>query len=525
MKKILSYIIAGCLSLSFSGCLDMEPVSNITDTNYWKDPAQFSAFNIGLHGLLRERSFNIFLFGESRADIYGGVPFTGEATRGYERLWQNNLSQISPVISNFGDFYTIINQLNLMINRTEGTDVLDKTTRDYYLAEAYGMRAYVYFHLLRTYGKCVLRLDPTEGSNIDLGNVSMKESSEDVVMEQIKKDIKSSEDYFGEDYSFKFGKSFWSKAATLMLKGEVYLWSGRHMNGGESDFKVAKTALENVSKSGVKLIDDFKKVFAYDNKENDEIIFAIHNGRDEYSMWNDQYRMTMVLNNQNFKILCDENGTLLESTELKDMNGLIIFPLNLDLNKKLFRDGDKRKESTLKEIYKKNTETGSLEYQAPVAYKFQGVLLEGSSQRSWLDDYPIYRYADCLLLLATAKAFLNEDITAEINAVRERAYGKEYFQNNISSLGYPNDNDANFYSGNSYMSSDSEPIEAILKERMREFVYEGKRWYDIRLMGDEYATKYSSATSDKLLWPIDENSLGENSALEQTPGYEMTSNN
>ena len=52
-------------------------------------------------------------------------------------------------------------------------------------------------------------------------------------------------------------------------------------------------------------------------------------------------------------------------------------------------------------------------------------MIAGSSTRSWLDDYPIYRYADCLLLLAEAKALLGEDIAAEINAVRERAYGKE----------------------------------------------------------------------------------------------------
>ena len=59
MKKIFNYIIAGCLATSFTGCLDMEPVSSITDVNYWKDAAQFEAFNVGLHGLLRERSYTI----------------------------------------------------------------------------------------------------------------------------------------------------------------------------------------------------------------------------------------------------------------------------------------------------------------------------------------------------------------------------------------------------------------------------------------------------------------------------------
>lgn len=97
--------------------------------------------------------------------------------------------------------------------------------------------------------------------------------------------------------------------------------------------------------------------------------------------------------------------------------------------------------------------------------------------------------------------------------------GTEYFNEHRNEIAYPNDKDASFYANNRFVGSDDNPIETILKERMREFLFEGKRWYDIRLMGDDYATKYSDANSSRLLWPIDENTLGENSALEQTPGY------
>ena len=149
MKKIFNYIIAGCLATSFTGCLDMEPVSSITDVNYWKDAAQFEAFNVGLHGLVRERSYTILELGEPRADIYNSNPFTWEATQGVERMFDNTLNAANPVISNYGDFYVLINQLNLMISHTESTDLLDASTKNYYLGEAYGLRAYVYFHLLR----------------------------------------------------------------------------------------------------------------------------------------------------------------------------------------------------------------------------------------------------------------------------------------------------------------------------------------------------------------------------------------
>ena len=51
MKKIIIAMMAAVSLLNFSGCdsLDMEPVSSISDANYWKSPDQFKAFNIGLH--------------------------------------------------------------------------------------------------------------------------------------------------------------------------------------------------------------------------------------------------------------------------------------------------------------------------------------------------------------------------------------------------------------------------------------------------------------------------------------------
>lgn len=57
MKKIFTYLLAGLSLLSFSRCdsLDIEPTSSLTGTAYWKNPDQFTAFNTGLHALLREK--------------------------------------------------------------------------------------------------------------------------------------------------------------------------------------------------------------------------------------------------------------------------------------------------------------------------------------------------------------------------------------------------------------------------------------------------------------------------------------
>lgn len=520
MKKLYTYLLAGLTLLLFSRCeaLDLEPTSSIADSQYWKSADQFSAFNVGLHGLFRECSYNFFLLGEPRADMYGDTPFGGEATQGLERLPFNTLNKENVGISNYAGMYKVINQLNLMITKTNETTILPSELRQYYLGEAYGMRAYLYFHLLRSWGDVILNLTYTSGSSLDLSDLSKPVSPASEVMAQIQSDIIASETAFGDNYSFKFGRHFWSKAATLMLKGEAYLWSARQMNGGTADYITARTALEAVSNASVALQENFARVFAYDNKNNSEIIFTVRNAKDEYNMWNDYYRSVMQPQQSYMINYCDRQGTSFKELPEGKINGMIRLQIKYDLFDKTFREGDTRKSASLTAVYKKEAD-GTIKYIAPFAAKFQGVLLEGASQLSFLDDYPIYRYADCLLMLAEVKAFLGDDPVAEINAIRQRAYGTAYFESNRSTVAYPNDK-GDFYAANRYMAGDENPLEAILKERMRELMFEGKRWYDLRLMGVDYVTARTSATPSRLLWPINEGTLTDNPALDQTPGYE-----
>lgn len=487
MKKIFIYVLAGMTLLPMAtGCnsLDLESESTITDPNYWKSDTHFSAFNVGLHAQLRERTYNLFILGEPRADIYGDDPFGGEATQGMERFPYNSLNAENVGLSNFADLYGVINQINLMIAKTTETQLLPEVSKNYYLGEAYGMRAFLYFHLLRSWGDVILHLDYTSGSTIDLANILKPASPASAVMEQIKNDISASEAAFGNDYSYKYGKHYWSLGATKMLKGEVYLWSGKQMDGGATDYNMAKSALQEVKNCpGIGLESNFTDVFAYNNKKNEEIIFTIHNGQDEYDMWKDSYRMTLVPQQAYMTsgIYFNEDGVSYADTKDAEMNGLIRLQIKKDFYNKVFLKGDTRKAGSIKAVYQKDAD-GNLVYVAPIPYKFQGTMIAGSSTRSWLDDYPIYRYADCLLLLAEAKALLGEDIAAEINAVRERAYGKEYFEANKATVAYPNDK-GDFYTNNPFVAGDENPVEAVLKERLRELMYEGKRWYDIRTLG------------------------------------------
>lgn len=517
MKKIYTILLAVSTLLGVSSCdsLDLAPESSISDSGYWQTNDQFKAFHLGIASYFRGQSWNYFAYGELRSNIYGGTPFGGEAQQGMEILYNNTLSKTTAGINNYGKLYSPINQINLMIAKAEENKTLDASDRANYLGEAYGLRAYLYFHLLRSYGDAIVYTDYTSGSTLDVGNMTRTQDPATEVLAQIKSDIEASEKNYNNNYQFINGKNFWSLGATKMLKGEVYLWSGKQMGGENADFNTAKIALQEVNNCpGIGLLDNYADIFKFTNKKNQEIIFSIYNGEGETALlggsWNGNLMPQQAYMNNGSRYT--EDGKLVPDTKDTEFNGLIRLPLSRDLYQKLYRDIDSRKRINLRGVFQKD-DAGNLVYEAVYPYKYQGTMITGSAIRSMYDDYPIYRYADCLLMLAEAKALLGEDIATEINAIRKRAYGENY----SDAVAYPNDK-GDFYADNAFVGGDEDPIEAVLKERLRELIFEGKRWYDIRLMN--VAEKYSLATSERLLWPIDEGAITNNSDLKQTPGYD-----
>lgn len=513
MKKYISSVLVASVIYFFTGCtsLDLDPVSSVSDSNYWKTADQYNAFINGLHKRFREHSYNFFILGETRSDVYGDNPFGGEAPQGMERFPYNTLNSENAGLSNYAGFYDNINQLNLYISKAKQTNVIDENTRNYSLGQVHGMRAFYYFQLIRSWGNVIITTEPT--LDIDISSLAKPVSPASQVMDLIKADIDESTKYFGSDYSFKGSpaKGQWSKAATLMLKSEVYLWTSRQMNGGTTDAMTAKNALTDIQQnvSSLGLMEKFSDVFDYGQKGNKEIIFAIRNQLKEAPLWTDEngssrFTSNMLPQNNYLVTYYDEATGEKFNTQTENMFGLIRLGIK-KTNFARFSDLDSRKRTTLKGAFNK-LENNTLDIVGVYCYKFQGINDAGNS-RSMNDDYPIYRYADLLLMLAEAKSLLGEDPAEEINLVRKRAYGQNY---DLATIGFPN------------QAIDKDVNEAILEERFFELMIEGRRWYDLRRFGDEYVFKYTSADksdSRKLLWPIDKTTLTNNRDLTQTPGY------
>lgn len=508
MKKIFVSMASVATLLLAGGCsnLDLKSESSITDATAWGSSGFYSAFMSGIHNRMRaaDDTFNLtFLMGEARSDAYGGTAFGGEASQGVEVWWLNSFNPTQTGLSNFGGLYNNINQINLMIAKASKDQILDKTTRDYYLGQSHGLRAFYYFAIYKTYLEAVIHTEPT--MNIDVETIAKAASKREEIMKLIKDDLKASEEAFAEDYSFKANKGYWSKAATLVLKAEVYLWTSRHENGGQAD---AQTALDAVNLVQTKipalgLETKYDQVFSYTNKGNKEIVFAVRYALNEASLPIGNF-LPQWSYLQNYYVA---DGTKITEQAKYNLFGLMRIAFS-DASYDQYDNADTRKTTNLLEVFSKDDKTNVLSRAGFVLWKYQGVQETGQTGRSLLNDMPIYRYADVLLLKAEAKMILGQDFTEEINAVRKRAYGTAW---NEATYGYPN------------QAGDASPADAILTERYKEFLAEGKRWSDLRRFGNAYVYKNVPAVDasnvNKLYLPIDASTLTNNNKLVQNPAY------
>jgi hypothetical protein len=499
----LSLVLAALTLISSCGKqLELAPISSVGEGNFWKTADQVDAFVNGVHTRFRTHVQRFLFLGELRADIQGTDPgvnsvFTGESTAGNERMWNNTLSLDAPGVADFGGFYSNIQQLNLLISKLNSINVVTAANKSYYLGIAYGMRAFYYFQIHMAWGKAIIVTEPT--ASFDIATLAKAASTEAEVMTLIKDDIEKSLTNFGSNYTYKNSKGFWSKNATLMLKGNVFLWTAQR-GGGTADATTAKNALIDVQTNGggLALQSSFSNVFATTSRGNSEVIFASRHLLNEATL----LIINFVPQTNLLSSYYDSVGKRKFDVALDNWGGTYYFPMMISTFRR-FNDRDTRKWASIQPCYRLS---GATYVMAGVfCSKYKGE--QSAGIRYFTNDYIIYRYADLLLMLAEAKNLLGESPATEINLVRARAYGAAYVP---ATDAFPN------------QPGDTDVKEAILAERYCEFILEGKRWLDLRRMGDNYIYKYTSVKSTeayKLLWPIDRTTLTNNKALEQTPGY------
>ena len=244
----------------------------------------------------------------------------------------------------------------------------------------------------------------------------------------------------------------------------------------------------------IELTSDYAKIFDYNNKFNGELLFCLNYQKNEaennfYSnCWCHQGDVPLHIDEETDAILnpCSGQGIATPTPELRNA----------------FDADDTRKAGTLFEVYAIE-EDGSRTYNTSIVLKGKGMVENG--KRYYMNHVILYRYADVILMRAEAKNALGMDPTEEINMIRERAYGDKFEEHKFTA-GSKEYND-----------------EVILEERLKEFSFECKRWFDLVRFDkvfDKVPSLKDKKGQDYLKWfPISLGTISVEHLVEQNPGW------
>lgn len=496
MKNIFKQ---GILILLLCGCsddfLDLQPKTFQNSSAFYKTEAQFELAVNGIYAPLQAIYNNsMWTLAEMRSDntTYQANHPVGAYLANVDIDEFQVQDGNSVVASFYNNAYASISRSNIVLDRIVGAN-FDQDKKDQFIGEAKFLRAFNYFNLVRICGDVILTLHEIETTD---GALSGTRASASVVYDAILADVTDAIELLPNP-AIKDGRATEGAARTLLA--EVYMTQG--------DFPSAITQLREVASLGYHLLDDYADIYDPANKNNAESIFEI------------QYLEGEFGTHSSFMYLFAPIGS---------GGSVAYFPIAAGANSgwniptpdmiAAYEPGDLRKEISLSEGYV-NSKGAFVavpyvkKYQHPHAVRYQTN-----------DNFPVYRYADALLMLAEA---LNEvgfvpdgEAFDLLNQVRDRA--------NLAPKTSANADP------NLQVANQEAFRRAVAQERRVELAFENHRWFDLvrtgkavevmtghgEMMKQQFTLYYPKPYEDiNLLYPIPARERKLNQALTQNPGY------
>lgn len=484
MKRKILFLVLSAFMYLGSGCskfLDIEPVSSATDENFWKTQEDANSATNAMYALLRKalnqgNGMAYYVYGDLLSD-----EISSSTDVDINPLVNMQLNISVPALETwrpvyqlrrYDIFYQVIDQANRVIQRLPKMDenvFNDVSVRDYYIGEAYFVRAFAYFYMARVWGTVPIITESV--APIDAVNLPARKESD--VLDQSQADLTKALTLL--KWSNIDQNDFATRAntgAALALQAHLSAWRGEYADC----IAAAKTVLESGEYSFVGR-DSLNYRGIYQGKSNEGIFEIAQNGENEGTNRGIGY---YSLAGPYFRNFTDP-----------------MLRISQDYLKTLFKDSnDKRFQSVFDVAYSGNY---------ALCTKYANVKYSGNTSNYnaiFKNNIIIFRYSDIKLLMAEGLAATGKNSAAEsiLNEIRTQA-GLQVYKN-------------------------EEPLkEAIFSERARELFLEGHRYYDlVRLYKNFNIYKFPESkmnqaqfNAKKYFWPFDPSLLSANPALIQTP--------
>lgn len=534
MKYIIKSIVASVALMGgaclFQSCdLELANPNAFGSDNFWTTQAEFEGDLVALMQQWRGNyDQNVMMMaGELRTDYYYPTVSIDGSALNNDYIVQNQITNARPEFTNYMNLYGFISNCNtyLYYDSLRG-DVMDANTRSYLLGMIYGMRAWAFFQIHKMYGDGPLRTN----ADVILGNYDpttlyMTQATAEEFLNQIKSDLNSSISNFGNAgtaipalfNTAPHGYYYWTKAATEMLAGEVYLWSGKVSTGNHeanpADVTTAQQYFQNVANNyGYQLAPTYDDAINGNKATNQEVIFATYYDVNEatanwfnYIMYDyvtgaspnrywspvGQDGTTPSTTAQRFSYYTNpETGVKTRnefySTKINgqqrycvrnaywyqfnanDQRRLILMPLYEFTAEQRAANDEFGIDSPLATQYIENFNADEYYLGSCYVWKYHGSVGLDGTRFVGSNNMLYYRLASTYLYLAECANYAgnNADVEKYVNMVRARAYGDAW--------------DESVYGLKAGSFAENET--AILQERAKEFFQEGDRWWSLRRM-------------------------------------------
>lgn len=408
MKKYTLLLIAGLAITSCDSLIDVQPQSAISSETFFRTPAQVNQAILGTYGYLqllyRGTGWDgAFVMLEMRSDnttyqfnVDNRGALHAEQIDEFREQSDNVVLQFFWQTS-----YQAIYQTNIILDRIESVNYENnESLKNQHVGEAKFLRALNYFNLVRLFGDVPLRLHEIRTPS---GAYTEGRTSIDQIYDQIIADVQDASEKLPWTYpAAQVGRA--TKGAALMLLADVYMT--------RQNFEGARNALmQIVNSSNYTLLENYADVFNPANKNHRESIFDV------------QYSNSYEGEDANWIFLFApfNSGCALMQGPCQ---GARVFAWNIPTRDILesYEPGDLRKAVSIGwYVHPSNVQYDvaigdSIPYVKKFAWPFNAL---NRTNENW----PIYRYAETLLLLAEALNELGRTAEAEpyLNAVRTRA--------------------------------------------------------------------------------------------------------
>ncbi len=307
-KKILPIILLLLIVTSCDKMLDVKPIDELTEKDFWKTEADVNAAVISCYTSLKRCQYNMILWSVIRSDVVS----YGYKVKNCKDI-QKGIVMPEYSINDWKNFYKLINNANIVIAKAEKVLTVDadfsKEDLNHYLSEAYYMRALAYFYLVRVFKEVPL---VTEPSDSDKQEYYLPKNTSAEILAQIEKDLifasQNGAEHFNTDEETH---SRVTKDAAKALLSDIYLWQNKY----EECVKICNEVLANTQH---KLIsgDLWFSLFTEGNKS--EILFELnyskkYNETNHFQQWFNPYGNTFVVN-KNVADMFDPNDIRLDAT-------------------------------------------------------------------------------------------------------------------------------------------------------------------------------------------------------------------